>query len=211
MIRALCTVPLLLLVALAGAAETPAPAPVPLFDGSTFAGWEGAIGDLWRIEEGAIVTGHAGVKQAENDFLCTTREYGDFDLTLSYQNNRHNGGIQFRSQRVTGSHEVAGYQADFFKGGDGCLYDEARRRKMLGQPTPEIVAQLNLGTWNRYHIRAEGPRIRLWVNDVLTVDYQETDPAIARRGIIGLQIHKNAGEIRYKDLNLIDLDPPATR
>ncbi len=180
-----------------------------LFDGTTFAGWEGATGELWRIDQGVIVVGREGVKQPHNDFLCTTKEYGDFELQLSYQNNNNNGGIQFRSQRVPNSHEVSGYQADLFKGGDGCLYDESRRRKMLARPTPEVVAKLGLGAWNHYRIRAEGPRIQLWINDVQTVDYTEQDPAIPRRGIIGLQIHKNAGVLRYRDLRIVELTPPS--
>lgn len=47
--------------------------------------------------------------------------------------------------------------------------------------------------------------MRLWINDVLTVDYAELDEKIPRRGIIGLQIHANATEIRYKDLLIEEL------
>ena len=183
--------------------------PQPLFDGTTFAGWEGDTTGVWKIEHGMLVAGTPDKIQPTNDFLCTTREFADFELRLSYRNQLMNGGIQFRSQRVPNSYEVCGYQADFFKGGDGCLYDEARRRKMLARPDADTVAKLNLGEWNRYRIRAEGARIRLWVNDVLTVDYTETDPAIPRRGIIGLQIHKNARQISYRDVEIIEL-PPST-
>ena len=30
---------------------------VALFDGKTFAGWEGNVDSVWRIEEGALVAG----------------------------------------------------------------------------------------------------------------------------------------------------------
>ena len=203
--------PAILLGLLLALPQTLPAAEITLFDGTTFNGWEGATGELWRIDQGCIVVGRAGVRQPENNFLATTREFGDFDLQLSYQsNNNNNGGIQFRSQRVPNSPEVSGYQADFRKGGDGDLYDEARRRKMLATPKPEVVAKLGLGAWNRYRILAEGPRIQLWVNGIQTVDYTEADPAIPRRGIIALQIHKNAGEIRYRDLVLKELTPAAT-
>jgi hypothetical protein len=33
------------------------PKPVSLFDGKTFAGWEGDTEKTWRIEEGCIVGG----------------------------------------------------------------------------------------------------------------------------------------------------------
>lgn len=182
---------------------------VPLFDGRTFAGWEGDTSNTWRIEGGDIVAGSAERQQPANDFLCTTREYGDFDLRLQYRRGTSNGGVQFRSRRVANSHEVAGYQADMRAGIDGWLYDESRRRTFLAQPDPETMARLGLGEWNRCRIRAEGPRIRIWINDVLTVDYRELDPSIPRRGIIGLQLHKDAREIRYKDLVIEEIDATA--
>src|SRR4051812_14596727 len=89
---------------------------------------------------------------------------------------------------------------------DGWLYDEARRRSFLARPAPDTIARLGLGEWNRCRIRAEGPRIHIWINDVLTVDYRESDPSIPRRGIIGLQLHQHAHEIRYKDLVIEELD-----
>jgi hypothetical protein len=155
---------------------------VPLFDGKTFAGWEGDTNNVWRIEQGEIVAGRPDLKRPKNDFLCTTREFGDFELRLKYRRGGNNGGVQFRSQRVPGSQEVSGYQADFARGIDGFLYDESRRRKFLARPDAETIKKLNLGQWNAYRIRAEGPRVRLWINDVLTVDYAELDEKIPRRG-----------------------------
>ncbi len=202
---------------------------VPLFDGQTFAGWEGATNTVWRIEQGEIVAGQPGAKQAKNDFLCTTRDYADFDLKLQYRRGDNNGGIQFRSERVPNHHEVKGYQADFAPGIDGFLYDESRRARFLGifdpaegpvTPAVEGTAQavrraalnaavtaqkLQLGEWNTYRIRAEGARIRLWVNGVLTVDYAEDDAKIPRFGKIALQIHSGATEIRYKDIRIEEI------
>jgi len=55
------------------------------------------------------------------------------------------------------------------------LCDESRRKKMLAQPTPDVLAkaQKPLGEWNDYRIRAEGNRIQIWLNGVQTVDYTE--------------------------------------
>ena len=197
----------LLLLVLSAPIATPAAPGVPLFDGQSFAGWEGDTTNVWHIAPGEIVGGKPGERQPINEFLCTTREFGDFELSLKYKRGGNNGGIQFRSQRVPGSREVAGFQADFSPGIDGFLYDESRRRKNLAQPSPETIAQMKVRPWgwNSYRIRAEGPRIRLWVNEVLCVDYTETDPAIPLKGIIGLQIHAKATEIRYKDLVIQEL------
>ena len=55
---------------------------------------------------------------------------------------------------------------------------------------------------------AEGPRIRLWLNGTLTVDYTEKDDKIERTGIVGLQIHGGAkAKVLYKDILLEDLAP----
>ncbi len=185
---------------------------VPLFDGKTFTGWEGDIGSVWRIEDAALVAGSMEKKQEKNNFLATTKTYGDFELTLKWKlegtEGFVNGGVQFRTERIPNHHEVSGYQADLGKGYDGALYDESRRKKMLAQPSPEVLAkaQKPLGEWNDYRIRAEGNRIQIWLNGVQTVDYTETEPNIALTGIIAVQIHGGATSIvRYKDLIIEEL------
>jgi hypothetical protein len=180
----------------------------PLFDGRTLDGWEGDP-TIWRVEDAVLVAGRPDVVQPYNDFLCTLKEYGDFDLQLEYSRGGGNGGVQFHSQRVPASHEMLGFQADFAKGIDGFLYDESRRKVFLAQPDEPTIAKLGLREWNRYHIRAEGSRIRLWVNGVMTVDYVETDGKIPMRGKIGLQLHKGAKVIRYRNLWIEELGAAA--
>lgn len=111
-----------------------------LFDGKTFSGWEGDTKKTFRIEEGAIVGGSLKEKVPRNEFLCTTREYGDFELRLKFKvlGKGANAGVQIRSRRVPNHHEMIGYQADLGQGWYGCLYDESRRRTMLAQPDPRL-------------------------------------------------------------------------
>jgi Domain of Unknown Function (DUF1080) len=186
--------------------------PAPLFDGKTFAGWEGDIGSVWRIEDGAFVAGSLAKKQEKNNFLATTKSFANFELTLKWKlegtEGFVNGGVQFRTKRIPNHHEVSGYQADLGAGHDGALYDESRRKTMLAKPTPEVLAkaQKPLGEWNEYRIRAEGPRIQIWLNDVQTVDYTETAPDIDTTGIIAVQIHGGATSIvQYKDIKIEEL------
>jgi hypothetical protein len=195
--------------------------PVPLFDGKTFTGWEGDTNTVWRIEDGALVAGSLTTKQEQNNFLATTKTYGDFELTLKWKlegtEGFVNGGVQFRTERIPNHHEVSGYQADLGKGYDGALYDESRRKKILAQPAPEVLAkaQKPVGEWNDYRIRAEGKRIQIWLNGIQTVDYSETEGIILQNGkslviqptgIIAVQIHGNATSIvRYKDLMIEEL------
>jgi len=151
-------------------------------------------------------------KQARNAYLATTREFGDFELTLKWKlegtEGFVNGGVQFRSKRVPNGTDVSGFQADLGAGHDGTLFDEIRRRKGLQKPSKEVLekARKPLGEWNDYRIRAEGPRIQIWLNGVQTVDYTETDPTIETTGILALQIHGNSSAIvRYKELVITEL------
>lgn len=183
---------------------------VPLFDGKTFAGWEGKL-DIFRIEDGAIVGGSLKERVKNNEFLCTKKTYGDFELRLKAKlvGAGDNAGIQFRSKRIPDHHEVIGYQCDMGGGGKiwGALYDESRRRKFLAQGDwTKLKPVLKPTGWNDLVIRCQGPKIQIWVNGLQTVDYTEPDDKIARTGIIGLQIHGGKpAEASYKDVRINEL------
>jgi hypothetical protein len=184
-----------------------------LFDGKTFQGWEGDTGRTWRIENGEIVGGSLEANVPRNEFLCTTRPFTNFILRLKFKltgkSGFINGGVQFRSQRVkVPPNEMAGYQADI---GDpdywGSIYDEGIRNRTLVKADMEALNKvLKRNDWNQYVIRAEGRRVRLWINGLQTVDYIEPEEQRPQWGIIGLQIHGGAvAEARYKDLVLEEL------
>ena len=202
----------LVLTAVAGQApgRTPTqPQRVAIFDGKTFTGWEGDPA-IFRIQDGAIVGGTLERRIARNEFLCTTKTYGDFELRLKFKllgGEGANAGIQFRTKRIPNHHEVSGYQADMGTGYWGALYDESRRNKILKAPDQEkMKSVIKLDDWNDYVIRAEGRRIQLWVNGVQTVDYVEEDPKIETTGVSCLQIHGGPpSEAWYKDITLLDL------
>ena len=192
---------------------------VALFDGESFTGWEGNL-ELFRVEDGALVGGNLSDEIAQSEYLCTTQEFGDFELRLQARTSREdaNGGIQFRSRRVPNEADVVGYQGDMgLLGGEnprniwGAVYDQSRRNELLAVPDQEELAKVfRPGDWNDYVIRAEGTRIQIWINGYQTVDYTETDPEIAPRGIIGLQIHRGPpAEIRYRNLEIRPLGEAA--
>lgn len=182
---------------------------VPIFDGKTFDGWEGDR-TIFRIQDGAIVGGTLAAKIARNEFLCTTRSYGDFELRVQTKltgGDGANAGIQFRTARIPNHHEVSGYQADMGTGWWGALYDESRRKRVLkGPDQASMKTVVRSGDWNDYTIRAEGPRIRLTLNGVETVSYVEDDPAIATTGVICLQIHGGPpSEAWYRNITIAEL------
>ncbi|MFG0287362.1 MAG: DUF1080 domain-containing protein [Rhodopirellula sp. JB044] len=123
----------------------------PLFDGTVLAGWEGNA--YWFHTEGtAVVAGRLSERIPENQFLCTTETFGDFDLRMEVRmrGTDPNAGVQFRSRRPRSSdkipaNEVIGYQADMGNAWGrsvwGALYDESRRRKMLVEPDTPFEVQ----------------------------------------------------------------------
>ncbi|MFO0801759.1 MAG: DUF1080 domain-containing protein [Gemmataceae bacterium] len=203
---------LLLLLPLGGIAAAD-DKPVSLFDGKTLAGWEGDTEKTWRIEDGAIVGGSLETTVPRNEFLCTKKTYGDFELKVKFKlegdKGKANAGIQFRTKRIPNHHEVSGYQADMGQQYWGALYDESRRNTVLARPDPKLLAEIvKHGDWNEYVIRCEGPRVQLWLNGKQTVDYTEKDDKIDRTGVIAVQIHGGAkAKAHYKDIRITELSP----
>lgn len=183
-----------------------------LFDGKTFAGWEGDTTHTWRIEGGALVGGSLSQTVPHNEFLSTTRSYSDFVLRLKFKllgdEGFVNSGVQFRSQRIADpAYEMTGYQADIGDGFWASLYDESRRNKVLVHADTALITRvLRRNDWNDYEIRCEGRRIRLRLNGEVTVDYTEHDPSIPQSGLIALQIHGGGkAEVHFKEITLKEL------
>ena len=185
---------------------------VSLFDGKSLAGWEGNL-KVFRVADGAIVAGSQAEPIANNEFLCTEKEYGDFELRLKAKlvGLGDNAGIQFRSARLPDHHEAIGYQCDMGSAWGrkiwGALYDESRRNKMLAEGAPdEIKKACQENDWNEFVIRCEGNHIQIWLNGLQTVDYTEEED-VAKKGIIGLQIHGGKpAEASYKDIRIKELN-----
>lgn len=206
---------LLLALAVTGiaAASGLGAAPVPLFDGQSFTGWEGATNTVWRIRDGVIVGGSLE-GNPRNEFLATTRGYTNFHLSLEYRlvgtEGFVNGGVQFRSRRIANPpNEMSGFQADIGAGWSGCLYDESRRNRMLVVADTNLVQRLEKpGDWNRYEITAQGNHVTLTLNGQRTALWLESDPAIDRAGVLALQIHGNCkAEIAFRNITIEELPP----
>ncbi|MFN9914398.1 MAG: DUF1080 domain-containing protein, partial [Pirellulaceae bacterium] len=101
--------------------------------------------EWFRVEDGAVVAGTLERPVPHNEFLCTRERFRDFELRLqvSLRGEGKNAGVQFRTARLPGHHEVSGYQADvgvaFQRSVWGALYDESRRKKMLAEGPAEKV------------------------------------------------------------------------
>jgi hypothetical protein len=186
----------------------------PLFDGKTLAGWEGNL-DYFRVEDGMLIAGRTDHDIPHSEFLCTTGEYDNFELRLEVKMNgrRNNGGIQIRTMRVPDHYEVSGYQCDIGEWPPentklvwGALYDETRRNTYLVPARDDLASFSSMTDWNDMVVRADGPNIKIWINDQLTTDFTET-AHIPGSGRICAQIHGGpAAEVWHRNFVIKELD-----
>ncbi|MEQ1852641.1 MAG: family 16 glycoside hydrolase, partial [Chthoniobacteraceae bacterium] len=188
-------------------------APVSLFDGKTLDGWDYDPA-IWRVEDGMITGGSTTEKIKANYFICTKRSFQNFELRMRIKCSGDpatgliNSGIQIRSLRVPGGAHMSGYQVDCGKGWFGKIYDEFRRNKVIAEPLDAAALDkaVDVFGWNEYRIRAEGPRIQVWINGVAAIDYTEQDKNIALDGQIGPQVHSGGVTlVQVKDVTIEEL------
>src|SRR5205823_10611214 len=153
-----------------------------LFNGKDLAGWDGDP-KLWRVDQGEIVGQTKGLKR--NEFLISQMVADDFRLTLQVKlvPDKENSGIQFRSTPLPGG-EVKGPQADVGAGWWGKLYEEHGRGLLWKEGGDRHV---KVDDWNEYVIRAEGGKVKTWINGKPCVDLD--DEKLSRRGLFAFQLH----------------------
>jgi putative membrane-bound dehydrogenase-like protein len=192
--------------------------PVSLFDGKTLNGWDipEAERKWWKVEDGKIIGGSMEEKVPLNTFLSHSKTFTDFDLRfkvkLIKKEGFANSGIQVRSLRKADAH-MSGYQVDAGIGYWGTIWDEHRRNKKIATPVDEaaLKAVVKDWDWNDYRILCEGSRIRTWINGVLAIDYNETDPSIPLTGLIGFQAHSGGKFlVEFKDITIEELKAKTT-
>ena len=186
------------------------PASRPWSPHSDLTGWEGDK-DLWSVRDGMIIGHSPGINH--NEFLATTRPYGDFVLALNFRmvDGKGNSGVQFRSVRIA-NREMSGYQADIGEGYWGCLYDESRRNKVLVHASEAALKALNKSDWNHYTVRASGDDIVISLGGAESVRYRETDKHVARAGLLAVQIHAGGPmEVQFSDVMIQELPTPTAQ
>ena len=198
---------------------------VPIFDGTSLAGWEGKP-EFWRVEEGAIIGQTTPDNPTKGNTFLIWRAglVDDFELELEYRLTGGNSGIQYRS-RDEGAFVVGGYQADFESGTkySGILYEERGRgilcdrgarvaiatdgTKTSGEPigeSEELQQAIDSEGWNVYRIVARGPTLRHFINGRLmseTVD--EEAGKRATQGILALQVHAGPPmKVEFRNIRL---------
>lgn len=202
-------------LAIAGIVPAAAGEWTQLFDEKSLEGWVVRNGTAEFSVEGRAIVGTTA-KGSPNSFLCTRRDYGDFELQFDVQlDPRLNSGVQIRShsQPEYRDGRVHGYQVEISTDGNaGRIYDEARRARFLdaGPKDPRARGAFLPEAWNRYRVLCVGESIRTWVNGVPIADIR--DP-MTKEGFIGLQVHSFEGDppaqVRWRNLFLREVSSVA--
>lgn len=203
-----------------------------LFNGKDLDGWTQKNGTAtYTVEEGGVICGTTA-EGSPNSFLCTDKEFGDFELTFEVQvDDALNSGVQIRSQTKPAPEakpgqkvkrndqfgRVFGPQVEIEASGAngaeaGYIYGEATGRGWL-VPEDRLIPHKHFrdGQWNTYRVLAQGPRFQVWINGEPIIDL--TDEEIFKthpRGFIGLQVHsigKNQGpyQVRWRNIKIREL------
>lgn len=187
---------------------------VALFDGTSLDGWEQKNGTAtYRVEDGTIVGRTA--EGSPNSFLCTTKDYGDFELAFEVKvDDALNSGVQIRSASKPefNNGRVHGPQVEIATNGTaGFIYGEGLKTGWLSEDRsdPAAKAAFRKGEWNRYRVVAKGASIKTWVNDVPVADLVDEKTG-QMSGFIGLQVHgikKGTGpyEVRWRNIRIREL------
>ena len=190
---------------------------VDLFDGKTLNGWTQRNGTAkYTVSDGTIVG--TTTKGSPNSFLCTNRDYSDFELLFDVKvHDRLNSGVQIRSRTRGGPQgRVNGPQVEIEASGKngaqaGYVYGEAAGGWMTPNDVRKAHKHFKDGDWNAYRVLAVGDNIKVWINGTLISDLtHEKRYQSHPRGFIGLQVHGIPGnqgpyEVRWRGIRLREI------
>lgn len=188
----------------------PAPAQAgPIFT-SDLAGWKGLSG-FWKVDRGILSGSSRGKSLKHNTFLCSPKEYGDFELEFQVRlvGELGNTGVQIRSQVIDpGKFIVRGPQVD--AGGEfwGSLYGEGMGG-MMKAAAPRAVKSAKQDAFNDFFARCEGRHVTIRLNGVTTVD--DDFATMPEKGIIAFQLHAGPDmEAQFRNVLVRELSPTET-
>ncbi|MFQ5732096.1 MAG: DUF1080 domain-containing protein [Planctomycetaceae bacterium] len=187
----------------------------PLFNGKDLTGWKQRNGTAkYSVEKGGVILGKTN-EGSPNSFLCTTKHFGDFELTFEVKvDDALNSGVQFRSasRKDFKNFRVHGPQVEIAVNGTaGFIYGEALGTGWLSDKAKvdRKTKAFKNGKWNKYRVLARGKSIKTWVNGVPVADLVDERSKMSS-GFIGLQVHgirRGSGpyEVRWRKIMLRDL------
>lgn len=200
-----------------------------IFDGKGLSGWSGDF-TWWKVQDGTLTGESTAVKPCEktNYLTWTGGEPADFEFECDFKLSLEgNSGIQIRSEPRPGF-DTYGYQADMTGDGELIGYVYHHKHKLVAERGERVVLSpdgtrtatrfadkqalldhFRQGDWNTYRIVCEGPKIMLFLNDILMCEITDlSDTGNKTRGIIALQMHRGPPmKVQFRNILLTHLTP----
>jgi hypothetical protein len=189
---------------------SPVASPSAFFNGKDFGGWTYAD-NCWTIKDGALIGSTLPRGQQRQSFLCSERQYRDFELRFQVRlkSSKGNSGVQVRS-RVTDAAtcRVQGYQADIGSSpmGDnvwGSIWHEGRGEVYQWAPRDLANQLVRPGDFNDMTIRCVKKRLTITLNGKVTID--QDIPELPEEGHIAWQLHNEPMEATFRNIRFLDV------
>jgi hypothetical protein len=176
------------------------------FTGKDLAGWKG-LEQHWTARDGMLVGSTKPKGINFNTFLCSEKEYGDFELKFQVKlvEGKGNSGIQIRSRiDAPEKYIVAGPQCDIGQIYWGSLYGERFGGMMKQSPAELVKKVVKSDDFNDYHIVCQGKHVTIKINGETMVDGDfEKMP---EKGIIAFQLHGGVPmEVQFTNIEFKEL------
>ncbi len=176
------------------------------FNGQNLEGWQG-LERYWAVKDGAIVGSTEPNGLTFNTFLCSKKQYGDFELSFKVRlkGGKGNSGVQIRSEIFDKEKfAVKGPQCDIGDVYWGSLYGEHFGGMMKAADKETVTRVLKKDDFNDYYIKCVGKHVSIKINGAVTVDQEF--PNLPPTGIIAWQLHSGGPmEVVYKDIRFKEL------
>lgn len=176
------------------------------FNGQNLEGWQG-LERYWSVKDGAIVGSTEPSGITFNTFLCSKKQYGDFELSFKVRlkGGKGNSGVQIRSEIFDKEKfAVKGPQCDIGDVYWGSLYGEHFGGMMKAADKETVTRVLKKDDFNDYYIKCVGKHVTIKINGAVTVDQEF--PNLPPTGIIAWQLHSGGPmEVVFKDIRFKEL------
>jgi hypothetical protein len=184
-----------------------------LFDGKTLDGWKAnESAASFRIQDGMVACdgprSHLFYVGADGK-----ADFRNFELSVEVKTlNRANSGVYFHTEFQKDGWPGKGFEAQVInaRAGDGGYLENKQTGSLYGIRNV-YKSPVHDGEWFTMHVRVEGKRVQIRVNDVLLVDYVEFNPPPSLpdypgrkidHGTFALQCHDPDSKVFYRNMKV---------
>ena len=186
---------------------------ISLFDGRSLNGWKPSEHrETWQVTDGCLVA-HGERSHLFYDGSVANHDFRNFELEVDVRTQQlANSGVFFHTQFQQTGWPQRGYEIQINNTHQGTGdYRELKRTGSLYAVRNIYKSCLADNQWFRLRLSVVGNRIRIWVNDLPTVDYlqpsrpdrqAEQSQVVLSHGTIALQGHDPDSRVAFRNVKI---------